>query len=45
LVYRKLRQRKSSIVVFSTAAIGVAFALRAVLLIIWGPEPRTISQG
>ena len=45
LVYRKLRQRKSSIVVFSTAAIGVAFALRAVLLIIWGPEPRTYFAG
>jgi branched-chain amino acid transport system permease protein/neutral amino acid transport system permease protein len=45
LVYKRLRERKSNIVVFSTAAIGVAFALRAFLLIVWGPEPRTYISG
>jgi branched-chain amino acid transport system permease protein/neutral amino acid transport system permease protein len=45
LVYRRLRRRKSNIVVISMASLGVAFALRAVLLMIWGPEPRTYVGG
>jgi branched-chain amino acid transport system permease protein len=45
LVYRRLRQRKSGIVIFAACSIGIAFALRAVLLMIWGPEPRTYVSG
>jgi branched-chain amino acid transport system permease protein len=45
LVYRRLRQRKSGIVIFAAASIGIAFALRSVLLMVWGPEPRTYVSG
>jgi branched-chain amino acid transport system permease protein/neutral amino acid transport system permease protein len=45
LVYRRLRQRKSGIVIFAAASIGIAFALRSVLLMVWGPEPRSYVGG
>lgn len=45
LVYRSLRRRRSGIVIFSVAALGVAFATRALLLIFWGPDPRSYSRG
>jgi branched-chain amino acid transport system permease protein/neutral amino acid transport system permease protein len=45
LVYRRLRQRKSGIVIFAAASIGIAFAIRSVLLMVWGPEPRSYVSG
>ncbi len=45
LVYRPLRQRGSSIVVFAVASIGMAMATRALMLIIWGPDPRLYVSG
>lgn len=45
LVYRPLRRRRSGIVIFAVASLGVAFAIRALMLIIWGPEPRTYVSG
>ena len=44
-VYRPLRRRGSGIVIFAMASLGVAFAIRAVMLIIWGPDPRRYVQG
>ena len=43
-VYRPLRRRGSGIVIFAMASLGVAFAIRAVMLIIWGPDPRRSVQ-
>jgi branched-chain amino acid transport system permease protein len=45
LVYRPLRQRGSGIVVFAVASLGLAMATRAVMLIIWGPDPRLYVSG
>jgi branched-chain amino acid transport system permease protein len=45
LVYRPLRRRKSGIVIFAAASIGIAFSIRSVLLMVWGPEPRTYVGG
>ncbi|MCH7697798.1 MAG: branched-chain amino acid ABC transporter permease [Chloroflexi bacterium] len=45
VVYRPLRRRGSGIVIFAMAALGVAFSIRAVMLIIWGPDPRRYVQG
>jgi branched-chain amino acid transport system permease protein len=45
LVYRPLRRRKSGIVIFAAASIGIAFTIRSVLLMVWGPEPRTYVSG
>jgi branched-chain amino acid transport system permease protein/neutral amino acid transport system permease protein len=45
LVYRPLRKRGAGIVIFSIAALGIAFSMRALLLIIWGPDPRTYVSG
>lgn len=45
VVYRPLRRRGSSIVIFAMAALGVAFSIRALMLIIWGPDPRRYVQG
>jgi branched-chain amino acid transport system permease protein/neutral amino acid transport system permease protein len=45
LVYRPLRRRKSGIVIFAVTSLGVAFSIRAFLLIIWGPDPRSYISG
>lgn len=45
LVYRPLRRRRSGIVIFAVASLGIAFSMRALMLIIWGPEPRTYVRG
>ncbi|MCI0839749.1 MAG: branched-chain amino acid ABC transporter permease [Chloroflexi bacterium] len=45
LVYRPLRRRGSAIVTFAIASLGIAFSVRALLLIIWGPDPRTYVSG
>jgi len=44
-VYRRLRQRKSGIVMFSIAALGLAIAIRSVIQFLWGPTPRLYSPG
>jgi len=44
-VYRRLRNRKSGIVIFSIGALGIALAMRALILIVWGPTPRLYSPG
>ena len=45
LVYRPLRRRQSGIVIFAVASLGVAFSIRALMLIIWGPDPRFYIPG
>jgi branched-chain amino acid transport system permease protein/neutral amino acid transport system permease protein len=45
LVYRPLRRRRSGIVIFAVASLGVAFSIRALMLIIWGPDPRFYVHG
>jgi len=40
LVYRRLRRRNSGIVIFSIASLGLAIAIRSLVLIVWGPTPR-----
>jgi len=40
LVYRRLRQHKSGIVIFSIASLGLAIAIRSLVLMVWGPTPR-----
>ena len=45
IVYRRLRRRNSSIVIFAMASLGVAFSTRALMLIIWGPDPRRYISG
>jgi branched-chain amino acid transport system permease protein len=45
VVYRPLRRRGSGIVIFAIASLGVAIAMRAVILIFWGPRPRFYAPG
>lgn len=45
VVYRRLRARKSGIVIFSIAALGMALAMRSLMLMVWGPTPRLYSPG
>lgn len=45
LIYRPLRRRGSGIVIFAIASLGVAFSVRALMLIIWGPDPRFYVSG
>jgi branched-chain amino acid transport system permease protein/neutral amino acid transport system permease protein len=44
-VYKPLRSRKSGIVIFSIAALGLAIATRATILMIYGPNPRLYTPG
>ena len=45
VVYRRLRKRKSGIVIFAIASLGLAFVMRSVILIFWGPTPRLYTPG
>jgi len=45
VIYRRLRERRSGIVIFSIAALGLAIAMRSVILIFWGPDPRQYVSG
>lgn len=45
VVYKPLRRRKSGIVIFSIAALGLAIATRATILMFYGPNPRLYSPG
>jgi branched-chain amino acid transport system permease protein len=44
-VYRKLRQRKSGIVIFSIAALGIAIIMRSAVIVFYGPNPRVYHPG
>ena len=44
-VYRPLRRRKSGIVIFSIASLGLALVIRSLMLIVWGADQRSYSQG
>jgi branched-chain amino acid transport system permease protein len=45
LIYRPLRRRRASIVIFAIASLGVALAVRSSILIFWGPDPRVFVTG
>jgi len=45
LVYRPLRRRGSGIVIFAIASLGIAIAMRSLILIFWGPQPRFYAPG
>ena len=45
IVYRPLRRRRSGIVIFAVASLGVAFSIRALMLIVWGPDTRPFIPG
>ncbi len=45
VIYRKLRERKSGIVIFSIAALGLAISLRSFVLLVYGPNPRLYAPG
>ena len=44
LVFRPMRQRRYATVMFVIGSLAVAFALRALLFIIWGPEFHFFTQ-
>lgn len=45
VVYKPLRDRGSSIIIFAIASLGLAIAMRSVILVIWGPAPRFYAPG
>ncbi len=45
LIYGPLRRRNAGIVIFAVSSLGVAIALRSVMLILWGPNPRVYVPG
>ena len=45
LIYRPLRQRGSGIVIFTIASLGVAIAMRSLILIFWASSPRFYVPG
>ncbi len=45
LVYRPLRRRGSGIVIFAMASLGIAIAMRSLMLIFWASSPRFYKPG
>ncbi len=45
LVYRRLRERKAGLAIFAVASLGVAIAMRSLILMTWGPTPRFYVSG
>lgn len=45
LVFRRLRSLGSSVVLFAMASLGLAFVLRSLLYLIWGPTFRFYYHG
>ena len=45
LVYRPLRRRRSGIVIFAIASLGIAIAMRSLMLIFWASSPRFYAPG
>jgi len=44
-VYRPLRQRRAGLAIFAIVSLGVAIAMRSLVLMIWGPTPRFYVSG
>jgi branched-chain amino acid transport system permease protein/neutral amino acid transport system permease protein len=44
LLYRPLRARRSSAIILAMASLGIAFILRSLIYIIWGPQFLFYSQ-
>lgn len=44
-VYRRLRQRRSSVIIFAIASLGIAIAMRSLILVFWGPAGRLYAPG
>jgi branched-chain amino acid transport system permease protein len=45
LIYRPLRRRGGGIVIFAIASLGVAIAMRSLILILWASSPRFYVSG
>lgn len=45
IVYRPLRRRNSSVIIFAIASLGLAIAMRSVILVFWGPANRLYAPG
>lgn len=45
LIYRRLRERRSGIVIFAVASLGTAIAMRGAMLLFWGSFPRFYAPG
>jgi branched-chain amino acid transport system permease protein/neutral amino acid transport system permease protein len=45
IIFRRLRIQKSSVVLFAMASLGLAFVLRSLLYLIWGPAFRFYYHG
>lgn len=45
LVYKPLRRRGSSIVMFAIASLGIAISMRSLLLLFWSSSPRFYAPG
>ena len=45
IVYRPLRRRGSGIVIFAIASLGIALAMRSLMLMLWGATPRLYVPG
>jgi len=44
-IYRPLRQRGAGVVILAICSLGVAIAVRSVMLLLWGPDPRLYVPG
>lgn len=45
IIYKKLREKNSSLVILAMSALGVSFIVRMVVLIIWGSDFRFYRPG
>jgi len=45
VVYRRMREQRSALPIFTIASLGVALMVRATVLLIWGPQPQRYEQG
>ena len=45
VVYRPLRRRAAGVVTFAIASLGIAFSVRALMFMFWGPNPRSYVGG
>ncbi len=44
-IYRPLRQRQAGVVIFAICSLGAAIAVRSLMLLLWGPDPRLYVPG
>lgn len=45
ILYRKLRQKRSGVVIFAMSSLGAAFILRMIILILWGADSLFYKPG